>query len=61
MSRYDKTSHTFYIALFLRRTWQVQFVEEDLMTPLPRTFTFADPEKMSWLDAAKPGQRPRLA
>jgi hypothetical protein len=26
--------------------WQVQFCESDLKTPLPRMFTFADPEKI---------------
>jgi hypothetical protein len=29
---------------FLRSGWQVQFLEPDLKTPLPRKFTFADPE-----------------
>jgi hypothetical protein len=31
---------------FLRSGWQVQFLEPDLKTPLPRKFTFADPEKI---------------
>jgi hypothetical protein len=31
---------------FLRSGWQVQFLETDLKTPLPRKFTFADPEKI---------------
>ncbi|MEA2260566.1 MAG: hypothetical protein QOJ51_3391 [Acidobacteriaceae bacterium] len=30
---------------FLRSGWQVQFLEPDLKTPLPRKLTFADPEK----------------
>ena len=29
-----------------RKGWQVHFVEADLKTPLPRTFSFADPEKI---------------
>jgi hypothetical protein len=29
-----------------RDGWYVQFLEGDLKTPLPRTFTFADPEKI---------------
>jgi hypothetical protein len=31
---------------FSRSGWQVQFLEADLKTPLPRKFTFADPEKI---------------
>ena len=31
---------------FLRSGWQVQFLEPDLKTPLPRKFTFADSEKI---------------
>jgi hypothetical protein len=31
---------------FLRSGWQVQFLEPDLKTPLPRKLTFADPEKI---------------
>jgi hypothetical protein len=29
-----------------RKGWQVQFLEPDLKTPLPKTFTFSDPEKI---------------
>jgi hypothetical protein len=29
-----------------RGGWQVQFLEADLRTPLPRTLTFTDPEKI---------------
>jgi hypothetical protein len=29
-----------------RQGWQVQFLEADLRTPLPRTLTFGDPEKI---------------
>jgi hypothetical protein len=31
----------------LRDGWQVQFLEVDLRTPLPRTLTFTDPEDPS--------------
>jgi hypothetical protein len=31
---------------FLRSGWQVQFLEPDLKTPLPRKLTFSDPEKI---------------
>jgi hypothetical protein len=34
------------MTFFFRKGWQVQFVEADLKTPLPRQFTFADPEKI---------------
>jgi hypothetical protein len=30
----------------LRGGWQVQFLEADLRTPLPRTLTFTDPDKI---------------
>jgi hypothetical protein len=46
MSRYDRPSHRVFMTFFFRRGWQVQFCETDLKTPLPRTFTFADPEKI---------------
>ena len=46
MSRYDKPTHVVYMTFFSRQGWQVQFVEADLKTPLPRIFTFADPEKI---------------
>lgn len=46
MSRYDRASHRVFMTFFYRAGWQVQFVEADLKTPLPRTFTFADPEKV---------------
>jgi hypothetical protein len=38
--------HRVYITFFLRSGWNVQFLEEDCRTPLPRRFTFADPEKV---------------
>jgi hypothetical protein len=46
MSRYDRPSHQVYLYFFLRSGWQVQFLEPDLKTPLPRKLTFADPEKI---------------
>jgi hypothetical protein len=46
MSRYDRPAHRVFMTFFYRKGWQVQFVEADLETPLPRTFTFADPEKI---------------
>ena len=46
MSRYDRPSHRVYRTFFYRAGWQVQFCEADLKTPLPRTFTFTDPEKI---------------
>ena len=46
MSRYDKPTHTVYMTFFFRKGWQVSFLETDAKTPLPRTFTFADPEKI---------------
>ncbi len=46
MSRYDKPSHQVYMYFFLRSGWQVQFLEADLKTPLPRKFTFTDSEKI---------------
>ena len=46
MSRYDRPSHRVYMSFFQREGWYVQFLEADLKTPLPRTLTFADPEKI---------------
>jgi hypothetical protein len=34
------------MTFFLREGWNVQFLEEDCRTPLPRRFTFTDPEKI---------------
>jgi hypothetical protein len=39
---------------FLTNGWYVQFLESDLKTPLPRKFTFTDPEKIKEL--AKRGE-----
>ena len=46
MSRYDRPSHRVFMTFFFRKGWQVQFVEADLKTPLPRKVTFADAEKI---------------
>jgi hypothetical protein len=46
MSRYDRPSHRVYMSFFFRSGWQVQFLEADLRTPLPRTLTFTDPDKI---------------
>jgi hypothetical protein len=46
MSRNDRPSHQVYMFFFMRSGWQVQFLEANLKTPLPRKFTFADPEKI---------------
>ena len=46
MSRYDRPSHRVFMTFFLRSGWQVQFLEADLRTPLPRKFTFTDPDKI---------------
>ena len=40
MSRYDRPSHRVYMSFFRRQGWQVQFLEADLKTPLPRKLTF---------------------
>jgi hypothetical protein len=46
MSRYDRPSHRVYMYFFKRGGWEVQFLEADPKTPLPRKLTFADPEKI---------------
>jgi hypothetical protein len=46
MSRYDRPSHRVYMFFFSRKGWQVQFLEADLKTALPRRLTFTDPEKI---------------
>jgi hypothetical protein len=46
MSRYDRPSHRVYMSFLFRQGWQVQFLEADLKTSLPRKLTFADPEKI---------------
>jgi hypothetical protein len=34
------------MSFFFRQGWQVQFLEADLRTPLPRKLTFTDPDKI---------------
>ena len=46
VSRYDRPSHRVYMTFFVRSGWQVQFLEADLRTPLPKKLTFNDPEKI---------------
>jgi hypothetical protein len=40
--------------VFYRVGWEVQFLEAGLKTPLPRTFTFTEPEKI--LELARRGE-----
>ncbi len=40
MSRYDRPSDRVYMSFFFRKDWQIQFLEADLKTPLPRKLTF---------------------
>jgi hypothetical protein len=54
MSRYDIPSHRVYMSFFFKSGWQVQFLEADLKTALPRKLTFNDPEKIREL--AKRGE-----
>jgi hypothetical protein len=42
----DRPTHRIFMTFFLRAGRQVSFLEADLKTPLFRTFTFADPEKI---------------
>jgi hypothetical protein len=44
MSRYDRPTHKVFMTFFFRSGWQVQFVEADLKTPLPRQFRFGPKE-----------------
>jgi hypothetical protein len=46
VSRYDRPTHRVYMNFHFRGGWQVQFLEADLRTPLPRTLTFSDPDKI---------------
>jgi hypothetical protein len=55
MSRYDRPSHQVYMYFSLRSGWQVQFLEPDQKTPLPRKLTFADPEKNQGAGTARGG------
>lgn len=38
--------HRVYMSFQLRRGWTCQFLEADLRTPLPRSFTFKSDEKI---------------
>jgi hypothetical protein len=38
--------HRIYMQFFLRNGWNVSFLEADAKTPLPRSFTFSDPDKI---------------
>jgi hypothetical protein len=46
MSRYTSPRHTVYMSFMQRKGWQVQFLQPDLKTPLPRRFTFAHADKI---------------
>ena len=46
MSRYTTPRHSVYMSFQKNRSWQVQFLEPDLRTPLPRTFSFAHADKI---------------
>jgi hypothetical protein len=46
MSRFDRPSHHVFMTFFFRQGWQVQFLEADLKTPLPRKLTLTDPDKI---------------
>ena len=57
MSRYDRPSHQVYCYFFKRGGWQVQFLEADPKTPLPRKLTFTDPKKLgNWPGAGERGE-----
>jgi hypothetical protein len=46
VNRYDRPSHQVYMYFQSRGGWQVQFLEVDLKTPLPRQFTFQHADKL---------------
>ena len=46
MSRYDRPTHTVYMHFMHRQGWQVQFLEADAKTALPRKLTFAHAGKI---------------
>jgi hypothetical protein len=47
MSRYTKANHTVYLHFMSSQNgWHCQFLEADLKTSLPRTFTFAHADKI---------------
>ena len=56
MSRYDRPSHQVYMYFFKRGGWEVQFLEADLKTPLPRKLTFLTRRRFgSWPGAGERG------
>jgi hypothetical protein len=56
MSRYDRPNHRVFMTFFYRKGWQVQFLEADARTPVPRALTFTDPEKIRELAKRGLGQ-----
>jgi hypothetical protein len=48
------------MTFFLRSGWYVQFTEPDLRTPLPRRFTFQNPEKIRELARRVRRWEPRM-
>jgi hypothetical protein len=46
MSRYTRANHSVYMSFFYRSGWQVQFLEGDMKTALPRKLTFQHPDKI---------------
>ena len=47
MSRYERPTHRLYMTFMLSHgSWSCQFLEADAKTPLPRTLSFADAEKI---------------
>jgi hypothetical protein len=53
----DGTTRRVYMTFFLRNGWYCQFLEPDLKTPLPRTFTFATSDKIEELIRRGAGMR----
>jgi hypothetical protein len=49
MAPHDKPPHRIYMQFILLNDWQVSFLEADLTTTLPKTFTFADPQRIEAL------------
>lgn len=50
MSRYTQANHTVYLHFTSGPNgWQCKFLEADLKTSLPRTFTFANADKIKEL------------
>lgn len=49
MAPHDKPAHRIYMQFILLNDWQVSFLETDLTTSLPKTFTFANPQRIEAL------------